>query len=271
MTDIREQLNKRREDLRRKESRFIEELTYGTHHDSYREASRNIAELRQIEGILATFQLSDAQMRLVKAQEAATMAQLAATEEQRKANEADSRAKADSEEITFWTRRFINTISIASAAAFVSVLTFATKTDSPYVPPEDLRWMLGYFGGAAVMGAIVPIYQLVNIRFKRTREFYTNPTYEDLRASFPMNDLRRKAGKFMHDYHVVTWITPAATTTMFVFGMAYAVGALEGYLKAKPDMPEGPKPSEIRIVYVPVPTTSPVAANPPVQNVAPAN
>lgn len=271
MGDIRDQLNVRLETLRAQEPGFLHDLGYGHPDHRYVAASRGLVELRQIEGILATFQLSDAQVRLVLAQQEATEAQKAATAEQRKANEADSKARANSEEATFWTRRFINTVSIASAAALVSVLTFATKSDSPFVPAKDLRGMLILFGGAAMVGGIVPIYQLLGIRVREVEEYYetmdeSHPDYNTQHIARTLRLLR-----FIQTGKIFTWALPIMTTALFIGGMMLVTGVVQGYLEAKPKVPEKPKPAEIRVLYVPTPAPVPVAVNSAVKQSPAAN
>lgn len=257
MSDIREQLNLRRMHLLADEPQFLRDLARSGDDARHVAASRHFAELRQIEGILATFQLADAQLQLVKAQVEATAVQRAATDEQRKSNEADALARSESEEATFWTRRFLNTIALASAAAFVSVLTFATKTDSPYVPTPDLAKMLFAFGAAATLGAITPLYQLSEMKRKKFMErFYAIPNdHPSVQGRLTQVMLRfiKVAGKWDNP----RWVIPAGTTVLFIMGMMIAMGSVQGYLAAKPPLGAKPKDAEIRVVYVPVSGTTP--------------
>lgn len=257
MSNIREQLNMRRAELRNAEHVFLEDLHFGARHPRYDAAARALAELRQIEGILATFQLADAQMKLVTAQELATQAQREATLEQQRANQADSQAKSASEEETFWKRRFLNTIALASAAAFVSVLTFATKTDSPYVPADDLGNMLFAFGSAATLGAVTPIFQLLDI-YNRGIGARVKAIPEDHpRFSTKIGKLMLRLYKTAKKWDASGWIIPAATGLLFVMGMMMAMGSVQGYLSAKPTVSTKPAPIEVRVIYVPVSTPSP--------------
>lgn len=242
MTDIREQLNLRRSLLLADEAQFLRDLARGGNDPRHMAASRHFAELRQIEGILATFQLADAQIRLVRAQEEATLVQRAATEERRRTNEAEALARSETEEVTFWTRRFLNTIAIASAAAFVSVLTFATKADSPYVPTADLGKMLYAFGAAAILGAITPLYQLSEMkRGKFVARFNAIPNdHPDMQGWAKQFMLRTI--KFLGKWDNPRWIIPGGTTLLFIAGMMIAMGSVQGYLGAKP--PLGAKPAK---------------------------
>lgn len=252
MGDIRDQLNARLHTLRAQEPALLHDLDYGHPDHRYIAASRSLGELRQIEGILATYQLADAQMKLVAAQERATEAQRDATEAQLKANEVESQARSQSEEETFWTRRFLNTIALASAAAFVSVLTFATKTDSPHVPTEDLGKMLFAFGAAASLGAVTPLYQLTEIRRRKLMErIYAIPNDHPAVEGRMTNFLLRLL-KLAGNWDKARWFIPTCTAFLFVLGMMVVMGSVNGYLVSKPVAEQKSKVVEVRVVNLPV-------------------
>lgn len=190
-----------------------------------------------MEATLATFQLADAQDR-------ATQAQQAATEQQRLANVADSaeqrhlareaeKSKATEEEITFWTRRFMTSVSIASAAGFVAVLTFLLKTDSPAIGVKPVRMALTYFGVAAGMGAFVPIIHLLSIYSRRLFSLYeaTITQRQDPRPSFTAALLLIYRTLYANPF--LNWFYVMTAVMLFVGAVTITVGSAAGYYEAR--------------------------------------
>ena len=148
MTEIRAGLNRRLEELRgRLEFDKDNLLKYGPEDHMYLHAQRNISELREVEAILATMQLADAQLQVAKAQ--------------REDTEARSKKASTAEEFSFWSRRFLTTTTVAHAVGLVSTLAFLTKKDSPRVPVEDVEKVLECFLAGLLLGGSYPLMMML--------------------------------------------------------------------------------------------------------------
>jgi len=155
VTDIREKLNERRNELLGTFERDAAWVRDGADPSSprYERSKRNIDELREIEATLATMQLADAQLRVADAQHEVASAQ-------RASNEAADKERAASEDVTFWTRRFLTTISLGNAAGLSAVLIAMNQADAPSVDIRRLGWIIIAFGTGAFLGGTVPLLRL---------------------------------------------------------------------------------------------------------------
>lgn len=155
MTDIRGRLNERRQELLVSFDQDAMWVRDGAAPSSarYARSQRNIDELREIEATLATMQLTDAQINVAHAQHEVAAAQRSATE-------GAERARAASEDVIFWTRRFLTTISVGNAAGLSAVLIAMNQADAPSVDIRRLVWIIIAFGGGAFLGGTVPLLRL---------------------------------------------------------------------------------------------------------------
>lgn len=188
MTDIRERLNERREELLQNFDKDAMWVRDGADPSSprYERSRRNIVELREIEATLATMQLADAQVGVADAQREVAAAQ-------RDANLTAERERSASEDVTFWSRRYLTTISVGNAAGLSAVLIAMNQADAPAVDLRGLVWIILAFGGGAFLGGTVPLLRvaLAVERLKPMRAF-----------------LALLAG----------WIYPILATACFLFG-----------------------------------------------------
>lgn len=150
--DIRDQLNQRLRELRQTEGRDAMWVREGAAPRSanYERASRNLAELREVEATLATMQLADAQLEVAKAQR-----EVAA--QQRHANDADAMKRSKAEDSAFWARRFLTSITVANVGALVAVLVFMSKPDSPLVPTSSTTMAVRLFMVGTLLGGFYPV------------------------------------------------------------------------------------------------------------------
>jgi hypothetical protein len=156
MGDIREQLNVRLGELRRTASNDAMWVREGAAPNSayYERASRNLAELRDVEATLATMQLADAQLEVAKAQRDVA-------EQQRLANAADATKRSTAEETAFWARRFLTSITVANVGALVAVLLFLSKPDSPLVPMSTATLAVQFFTLGTIVGGAYPLAKML--------------------------------------------------------------------------------------------------------------
>lgn len=193
MTDIRENLNRRRQELLLSFDNDAMWVRDGANPNSaqYERSKRNIVELREIEATLATMQLADAQAGVAGAQREVAAAQ-------RDANETAEKERTASEDVTFWTRRFLTTISVGNAAGLSAVLIAMNQADAPSVGLERLGWIILAFGGGAFLGGTVPLLRLVLAadRLRSMRAF-----------------LRLLAG----------WVYPILATACFLIGATFLI------------------------------------------------
>jgi glutaminase len=150
--DIRDQLNDRLQELRETATLDANWVRDGAAPTSarYERSSRNLAELRTIEATLATMQLSDAQREVAQAQRDVADAQRAAT------HSADAH-KSKSEEISYWVRRYLTSIAIASGATLLAVLATMVKPDAPRFPSEDVFSAVKLLVSATFLSGIYPL------------------------------------------------------------------------------------------------------------------
>jgi len=155
VTDIRGRLNERRRELLLSFDQDAMWVRDGAAPSSanYARSQRNIDELREIEATLATMQLTDAQIGVAHAQREVAAAQRSATEDA-------ERARAASEDVTFWSRRFLTTISVGNAAGLSAVLIAMNQADAPTVDLRRLVWIIFAFGSGAFLGGTVPLLRL---------------------------------------------------------------------------------------------------------------
>ena len=155
MGDIRDQLNVRLQQLRlsaEKDAMWVRDGA-DPRSSAYERASRNLAELRQVEATLAAMQLADAQREVA-------LAQREVAEQQRVANEAEAVKRSLAEESAFWTRRFLTSITVANVGGLVAVLVFMSKPDSPLVPILSASLAVRYFMAGAVLGGAYPLAKI---------------------------------------------------------------------------------------------------------------
>lgn len=245
MSDIRDLLNDRRDELA--QTWMLDRVMLekrGVDTESYRKALDRQKEREHIEATLATFQLADAQRELVAAQERATEAQILATAEQRVANaaasqekkdadEAASKAKIVEEEVTFWTRRFMTSMSIANAAGFIAVLTFMFKQDSPAIQSRDVRLALAYFGIGAIMGGLVPVIHLMTIWARsyfggRLKEIEQQPGGPSSSLKFMLT-----VNNAFYGNRYLTWVYVLSGFSLFAWALVITVGCATGYYDAR--------------------------------------
>lgn len=155
MGDIREQLNERLRELRQTAANDSMWVREGAAPNSvnYQRASRNLAELREVEATLATMQLADAQIEVANAQRDVA-------EQQRLANLADATKRSTAEETAFWARRFLTSITVANVGALVAVLLFLSKPDSPLVPVTSAALAIQLFTLGALVGGAYPLAKI---------------------------------------------------------------------------------------------------------------
>ncbi|HEV2082794.1 MAG TPA: hypothetical protein VGR32_10125 [Brevundimonas sp.] len=151
MSDIRDNLNRRREALLPRVPLAEAHLT-GAQPGSvaFDEAQQLIKELREIESILATMQLADAQREVASAQRQTADAQ-------RKANEQASERQSQGEEINFWLRRFLLNLTVGNVAGLFAALLFITRADAPLMPVSSVRQAVVWFLIGSVIGALFPL------------------------------------------------------------------------------------------------------------------
>jgi len=155
VTDIRGKLNERRRELLESFDEDAMWVRDGADPSSarYERSRRNIDELREVEATLATMQLADAQAGVAGAQREVAAAQ-------RAANETAEKERTASEDVTFWTRRFLTTISVGNAAGLSATLIAMNQADAPSVSLGRLAWIILAFGGGAFLGGTVPLLRL---------------------------------------------------------------------------------------------------------------
>lgn len=162
MTDIRQELNLRRNELREREPEDRLMLARESpRSQEYERAVRNIGELRSIEATLATMQLADAQRENARAQRAVAEAQA-------DANRAEADARELNNDRSFWARRFMTTATVANAAGLVSVLSYAARPEAMAVGKEQVAAVLAYFFAGTFLGGLYPLFRLLGIQLKLT-------------------------------------------------------------------------------------------------------
>lgn len=228
MSRLREDINARRDVLLPlviRDYDIVENLNEGANVRAVSQVRIN--ELRQIEATLATFQLADRQAELVMAQERATNAQQAATSQLKIANDAAEVAKGTNEEVAFWSRRFITNLAIANGAAFVAVLSFMLKKDSPFVPFNDVFEALKAFGYGTTVAACYPLVRILELKsyvYIRKRQL------EGL-ASIPKSFAKRIWSDYGGSIPIVL-----GSALLFGSGMVTVLGSAQGYYNAKPQI-----------------------------------
>jgi len=157
MTDIRANLNRRRDDLRpRLEAAHdtIHRTVIGSpEYEGHRQV---IDEVAAIEATLATMQLADAQRAVARAQHEVATAQQVANQR------ADSERSAREDE-AYWVRKFMTNITIANGAGLAAGVLFMIKSDSPLVEPEIVGKVVKMFAVGTVMGGALPLLALLGM------------------------------------------------------------------------------------------------------------
>lgn len=267
MADIRRELNRRRGRLRlHEDADRATVIECDPKSQVYRMSRANLDELFHIESTLATIQLADAQDR-------ATTAQQEATAEQAKANAAADAKKSEGEEVTFWTRRFMTSMSIANAAGFVAVLSFMFKEDSPAIHTKDVRMALAYFGIGAIMGGLVPVIHLFSIyaRAEANRIERRMELRPELRKGF--YGFAVKMNGYFYGNRYLTWGYVLSGFSLFAWALLITVGSATGYYEARlkhdSDMaryrvqaPRAAGSEKVVSKAVPAPVTVPVVTAP---------
>lgn len=158
MGDIRDQLNDRLKELRLtavKDAMWVRDGA-DPRSRNYERASRNLSELREVEATLATMQLADAQLEVAKAQR-----DVAA--QQRVANQADAARQSRAEEIAFWARRFLTSVTVANVGGLAAVLVFLSKPDSPLVSMGAANLAIYSFSLGTVVGSFSPLAKIMQL------------------------------------------------------------------------------------------------------------
>lgn len=223
MSDIRDELNKRLQELRETAAKDVVSVRDGAAPTSvtYERASRNLAELREVEATLATMQLADAQRDVANAQREVA-------DQQRVANEADARQRSTAEESAFWARRFLTSITIANVGGLVAVLVFLSKPDSPVVPLDSAGWAVRLFAAGTFLGGAYPLAKITALWIWRDRP---RPLNAAVMAEF---------------------VIPGLATFALLTGTAIATGAVFDVYSARLDKPPAAPPP-----------TTPIAARAP--------
>jgi hypothetical protein len=239
MADIRPNLNSRLAKLKLLYGRDVEiPETEDVDSKAFKIAEANRAEIRHLESTLATFQLADAQDRATEAQTAATDEQRRANAAAEKANSDAEKAKGKSEEINFWSRRFLTNVAIANGAGFVAVLSFMVKPDSPIIEATDIWSAMELFGMGTALAASVPILRLLEIGFTELANLAATP----------------KRFRFIYkpyEYGFMNWSAAFLASGLFISGMAVTIGCARGYYEARPQQTASNRAVTTATVVVP--------------------
>lgn len=155
MTDIRANLNRRRDDLRPRlaeaHDRIHRTVIGSPAYEGHRQV---IEEVAAIEATLATMQLADAQREVARAQHEVATAQETANQR------ADVERNAREDE-AYWLRKFMTNITIANGAGLAAGVLFMIKSDSPLVEPEVVTKVVTLFSIGTIMGGALPLLALL--------------------------------------------------------------------------------------------------------------
>lgn len=162
LTDIRPRLNARREALKNQLALAETYVDGGADPTSkaYEKSQRQIAELLEIESILAQMQNADAQYRLADAQREVADAQ-------RQATAASERENASREGREFWLRRLFTSVAVGNGAGAFASVTALLRPEPPAVSSGLAALIVGSFVGGVALAGLIPLLLAVkpNLNF----------------------------------------------------------------------------------------------------------
>lgn len=156
MTDIRERLNARREQLKAEIHKAEEWVDRGANptSEAWAKSSRDIQEILQIEAILAQMQTADAQRDLADAQRSVAKAQSEATTE-------SEQLRSSNEGSAFWSRRFFTSVAVGNGAGAFATISALLRPDPPLVSHSLAIWILACFLAGVALAGLLPLALVV--------------------------------------------------------------------------------------------------------------